>query len=152
MKTLEIKNGSRVSFVDETGTHNGTILSIQSDGSVVLGDLDPPTATVIKPVGDLSAIAGPVAGSPHYVMISTKELAAGKVGVAYSTPLMTDQPSGPCKFSITSGVLPVGLALNAVTGVISGTPSVAGTSTFYVKAINAANVSSVPQSLSITVV
>ncbi|WP_221937628.1 putative Ig domain-containing protein [Janthinobacterium sp. KBS0711] len=45
---------------------------------------------------------------------------------AYSTPLAVTGGTAPYTFSISSGNLPVGLSLNASTGVVSGTTNVAG--------------------------
>jgi hypothetical protein len=93
----------------------------------------------------------PFGGPPAVVAVSTTNLASGKVGVAYSTPLRATGGKSPLTFSVTSGSLPVGLDLNGISGVISGTPTVAGTETFSVAAKDAAGVSSAPQPLSIIV-
>jgi large repetitive protein len=55
---------------------------------------------------------------------------AGTVGVAYVTSLNASGGTAPYSFSVISGSLPVGLTLAAATGVISGTPTIAGTSAF----------------------
>ncbi|GHU94006.1 hypothetical protein FACS1894156_1660 [Bacteroidia bacterium] len=67
--------------------------------------------------------------------ITTTSLPAGTVGAAYSQTL-TATGSTPITWSVTVGTLPAGLSLNASTGVISGTPSAAGASTFTVQAAN----------------
>lgn len=51
----------------------------------------------------------------------------GQVGVPYSSSLIASGGTPPYTFAITSGSLPTGLTLNTSTGVISGTPSAAGT-------------------------
>jgi hypothetical protein len=43
-------------------------------------------------------------------------------------PLTASGGQPPYTYFVSSGVLPVGLTLNATTGVVSGTPSVSGTS------------------------
>jgi hypothetical protein len=65
--------------------------------------------------------------------IETTGLAAGKVGVAYSAGLAASGDA-PIAWSIDGGNLPAGLALNPASGVISGVPTTAGTSSFTVKA------------------
>ncbi|MEV5968235.1 putative Ig domain-containing protein [Kribbella sp. NPDC051952] len=51
---------------------------------------------------------------------------AGEVGVAYSRLLTVTNGTSPFSWSISSGVLPAGLVLNASSGLLSGTPTAAG--------------------------
>jgi hypothetical protein len=68
--------------------------------------------------------------------ITTASLPNGTVGTAYSQTLAATGDT-PIIWSIESGgTLPEGLGINGYTGVISGTPSIAATSTFTVKATN----------------
>ncbi len=69
--------------------------------------------------------------------ITTASLPKGTVGTAYSQTLAADG-TAPVVWSVSEGSLPDGLNLNSGTGVISGTPSTAGTGTFTVKAENKA--------------
>lgn len=57
-------------------------------------------------------------------------------GVSYSTTLVaTDADAGSAiTYSLVSGSVPTGLSLNSSTGVLSGTPTTAGTYTFTVRA------------------
>ena len=57
-------------------------------------------------------------------------LAKATQGKSYSYELKASGGLKPYKFSLTSGKLPVGLKLNATSGVISGTPEKFGSSTF----------------------
>jgi hypothetical protein len=62
---------------------------------------------------------------------STSPLPNGNADLAYSQALAARGGASPYSWSITSGALPSGLSLSS-TGVIAGTPSAGGTSTFSV--------------------
>jgi hypothetical protein len=82
---------------------------------------------------------------------ATKTLPAATVGTTYSQTLAAVGGTTPYVWSITSGALPIGLTLST-SGVISGTPSTAGTSTFTVNVSDSSNpVSTSTQNLTIQV-
>ena len=62
--------------------------------------------------------------------ITTSSLPSGSVGTAYSTTLAATGGVTPYSWSVSSGSLPAGLSLASSTGIISGTPTTAGTSNF----------------------
>lgn len=72
---------------------------------------------------------------PAIPTITTASLSSGIIGTDYSQTLMTDSTT-PVTWEIISGNLPDSIALDADTGVISGTWSKTGTFTFTVKAAN----------------
>ncbi|HJV65157.1 MAG TPA: putative Ig domain-containing protein [Geomonas sp.] len=63
------------------------------------------------------------------LFIVSTSVADGTVGATYSQPLLATGGTLPYTWRLDSGALPVGLALSD-SGVISGTPTSAGTSTF----------------------
>ena len=66
------------------------------------------------------------------VSVSTTSLPASHTGVAYSAPLQVANGRAPYIWGVYSGSLPAGLTLSSTTGILSGTPTTAGTSTFTV--------------------
>lgn len=65
--------------------------------------------------------------------INTTSLPQATRGVYYSAPLAASGGVKPYTWSISRGRLPAGLALNSTSGVISGTPTTSGRSSFTVR-------------------
>lgn len=74
----------------------------------------------------------------------------GTVGTTYSTYSFTASGTSPITFAQASGTLPPGLTL-ASTGVLSGTPTTAGTYTFTVSASNGVNPVATTSTITITI-
>jgi len=86
------------------------------------------------------------------LMITTTSLPNGMPNASYSQTLAATGGVTPYSWSVSSGSLPAGLTLNANTGVISGTPSMSGTSSFTVIATDAEiPAQTATQALSITI-
>ncbi len=75
---------------------------------------------------------------------------SGTVGTAI-TNYQIVATNGPTGYSIASGTLPTGLSLNTTSGVISGTPTVAGTSSITVNASNGAGTSASPATINFNI-
>jgi Putative Ig domain len=70
--------------------------------------------------------------APTLSITSSSPLAAGTVGTAYSQNLTASGGTPPFTWSVQSGTLPAGITLSTA-GVLSGTPTSAGTSNFTVR-------------------
>jgi hypothetical protein len=103
-----------------------------------------PTATAPPTTYTVTATQGVCVVTQNYtfavvcagITISPATLPAATLGVAYSQTITQTGLSGTPTWSISSGTLPPGLTLNSGTGVISGTPTVLGTSNFTVQVSN----------------
>lgn len=112
-------------------------------GGVISGT---PTAigtwTFVVSVVDSAGDTGTVGYTMHVInnlSVTPATLAAGSIGVAYSQTLTAAGGSGSgFVFSRASGLLPSGLSLSS-SGVISGSPTAAGTSTFTIQIADSAN-------------
>jgi hypothetical protein len=73
-----------------------------------------------------------IASTSTQLSITSSTLASGTDGAAYSQTLHASGGTPAYTWSIKSGSLPAGLTLSASSGVISGTPTTSGTSSFTV--------------------
>jgi hypothetical protein len=89
---------------------------------------------------------------PALSITSPSSLSTGTVGDVYTYQVTTSGGQAPVSFSIVGGSLPTGLSLS-LTGLITGTPSSSGTSTFTVRATDSCGTGAQTsdKSLSITV-
>lgn len=96
----------------------------------------PFTIEVLTPSGDFMAKQFTIC----VIAITPSSLPGGTAGTAYSQTLAaTSCAKAPLNWQVTSGSLPTGLSLNQETGVISGTPTVAGTYNFSITLQTAAS-------------
>ena len=72
--------------------------------------------------------------APAATLTLTGTLPKATVNVAYNQTLTAAGGVGPYTYLVTSGALPTGLTLNATTGVVSGTPTVVGATSFTITA------------------
>ena len=96
---------------------------------------------------------GGSSSAPAGFGVTTTSLPGAIVGTAYSQTLAASGGTGALNWTISAGALPAGLSLAATTGVISGTPTTAGTASFTVTVTDSATptANTATKALSITV-
>ena len=80
-------------------------------------------SVVILGVSLLNCSGGGGGGNNPAFAVSTTSATYGVVGNAYSSTLAATGGTAPFTWTVSGGVLPVGLTLNAATGVVAGTPA-----------------------------
>jgi hypothetical protein len=127
--------GSNSQFVG-TVMANASITAVT--GAEIAGRLLADTGAVTLDSNVITAPIGCDAAStdePTSPKITSPTPSAAMVGAEYSfTVTATGTPAAT--FSVSAGELPAGLALNSTTGLISGVPTTAGSSTFTITASN----------------
>ena len=111
------------------GLHLDSATGVISGVPTVLSSATPLTFSVTDsstPTGSATASLT-LTIAPVPLVITTSALPDGQSGVPYSTTLTSSGGTGAVTWTLTSGPLPVGLQLNATTGVIFGTPTLPAT-------------------------
>jgi hypothetical protein len=80
-----------------------------------------------------------ITAAQGFTITTTSPLPPAAIGTPYSHAMAAIGGSPPYRWSVSQGSLPEGLALNASTGVLSGTARAAGASTFTIRAADSAS-------------
>ena len=112
-----------LSLASTTGLISGTPTATGAFGfTVTVTDAGSPAQT--------KSVAFSLIVAPATLAITTSSLASGTQGTSYSNAVSATGGTTPYAWSISSGALPAGLSLASSTGLISGTPTAAGTFSF----------------------
>jgi Putative Ig domain len=138
--TWSIASGSLpagLTFNAATGVISGTPTTVGTSNFTVqiIDSSDIPYTVTAQETIVVST--GQSTGKSNPLTVLSGNPPAGTVGVAYATTLFATGGTTPYSWSVISGSLPAGLSLSASTGIIAGTPTAQGTSTFTAQAQDA---------------
>jgi hypothetical protein len=127
-----------------TGSACGTLTGVTTSAAIYNS---PATVTssmtvsvVATSIGDTTKSASVSVTVMPLPSITTTSLPSGVQNSAYTSTTMAGSGGiAPLTWSVSVGSLPAGLTLNSTTGVISGTPTAAGTSNFTIQVADASS-------------
>ena len=116
--------------------------TISSDSSIDISSMPAHASGAVQ----VSVVSLGIAGTGSYTYNTGPALLfpappGGEVGAAYSDQLTVTGGTSPFTWSVSAGALPAGITLGASTGLLSGTPTAAGTYSFTVKVTDQAGLS-----------
>ena len=91
------------------------------------------TVLVQDSYGETASAQFSLTVNPPPVITTNSPLPQGTVGVKYSQAVVVSGGTLPLTWTLAAGTLPAGITLNSATGLISGTPTTAGTSSFTIQ-------------------
>jgi large repetitive protein len=134
---------SPYTFSVTTGTLPAGLTLTPSTGAISGAPTAPGSSTFTVQVADSETQV--VTATQSYTItiiptltITTSSLPAANIGVSYTTSIVASGGLSPYTFAITTGSLPTGLTLSTA-GVISGTPTAAGSFTFTITVTDSAS-------------
>ncbi|WP_395742930.1 beta strand repeat-containing protein [Prosthecobacter sp.] len=135
VSSVSVSSSSSQQSVNVTGTVPGSAVLAQIGLRVRLSTASSLGAFGIATNGEVEDYL--VNTTCPTLSLSPASLANGTLSLSYSQTVAATGGTAPYTYSLSSGTLPSGVTLNASSGVLSGTPNVAGTYTFTLGATDA---------------
>ncbi|MCC7599481.1 putative Ig domain-containing protein, partial [Janthinobacterium sp. FW305-129] len=136
--TLNLSGGVATSVAVSSGALHGTATasgtSITYTPTPGYGGPDSFTYTATNGVGTSAPATVTLTVGVPTITVAPSTVPAAAVGTAYSQTVTAANGQAPYAYAVSAGALPAGLSLNAATGVLSGTPTAAGTFNFTLRA------------------